>query len=212
MALVISTWAWGSRYPAHYLDRLAAGVARHLSEPHTFRVFEPEREDHRLTEIPGCFARLRAFEPAWQTRQGLSPGDRLVCLDLDLIITGSLDGLFDQPEPFGIVQGINASNPGRFNGSVWWTTAGYRPDVWADFSLEAAAKVPHFEFPDDQAWLEAKLPDAAAIGPEQGVYGFCKPGWPRGYALPKNARIVAFPGWRDPEGFQHLDWVQQHWR
>lgn len=212
MALVISTWTWGSKYNAEYRDRLAAGVARHLSQPHEFRIFEPEPEDRHLTEIPGCFARLRAFDPDWQARQGLAPGDRLVCLDLDLIITGSLDGLFDRPEPFGILQGVNASNPGKFNGSVWWTAAGYRPDVWSDFSLEAAAKVPHFEFPDDQAWLEAKLPDAAAIGPADGVYGFCKPGWPKGHALPKNARIVAFPGWRDPVGFTHLDWVKEHWR
>jgi len=84
--------------------------------------------------------------------------------------------------------------------------------VWTDFSLEAAQAVPFFSFPDDQAWLEAKLPDAAAIGPEQGVYGFCKPGWNTGTALPKNARIVAFPGWRDPVGFGHLSWVAEHWR
>jgi len=50
------------------------------------------------------------------------------------------------------------------------------------------------------------------VGPADGVYGFHKPGWPKGEALPKNARIVAFPGWRDPVGFRHLDWVKQHWR
>ena len=210
--LILSTWAWGSKYGPEYIDRLRAGIARNLTLDHAFRVFSPPAEDEYLTHVKGCFARLRMFDPAWQAANGFEPGDRIVCLDLDLIVTGSLDHLVTRPEPFGILQGVNAANPGKFNGSFWWTTAGYRPDVWSDFTLEAAAKVPHYEFPDDQAWLEAKLPDAGAVGPEQGVYGFQKPGWPRGNALPRNASIAAFPGWRDPQGFTHLDWVKEHWR
>ncbi|MES2033543.1 MAG: hypothetical protein V4466_05155 [Pseudomonadota bacterium] len=207
--LIVGTWSWGTKYGPEYVDRLRAGVARHLTLDHQFRVFAPHADDQALTGIPGCFARLRAFDPAWQAANEVH--GRLVCLDLDLIVTGSLDGLFSRSAPFGILQGVNASNPGKFNGSAWWTTAGYRPDVWSDFSLEAAAEVPHFEFPDDQAWLEARLPDAAAFGPQDGAYAFCKPGWPKGTALPKNAALVAFPGWRDPVGFQHLEWVKEHW-
>ncbi|TIV05127.1 MAG: hypothetical protein E5W02_28530, partial [Mesorhizobium sp.] len=89
--------------------------------------------------------------------------------------------------------------------------AGYRPDVWHEFSLELAAKVPFHEFPDDQAWLADMLPDAGSFGPEDGVYAFQKRGWPKGEALPKNAKIVAFPGWRDPSQYVRLDWVQEHW-
>ncbi len=210
--LWVTTWAWGSKYGPEYVDRLRAGVARNLAQPYEFRVFTPEPEDAHLTEIKGCFCRLRAFDPEWQARQGIEPGDRIVCLDLDLIVTGALDELFNRPEPFGILQGVNASNPGKFNGSVWWLDAGYRPDVWSDFSLEAAAKVPHFEFPDDQAFLEAMIPDAAEIGPADGVFGFRKPGWAGGEQLPQGAKIVAFPGWRDPSRFQHLRWVSEHWR
>jgi hypothetical protein len=212
LALIVSTWVWGAKYAPHYLDRLAAGVARHLTQPHQFRAFAPDPADEHLTRVPGCFARLRAFDPAWQARHGLAPGDRLVCLDLDLIVTGNLDGLFDRREPFAILQGVNSSNPCPYNGSVWALDVGYRPDVWSDFSLEASAKVPHDSFPDDQAWFAHKLPDAGAFGPESGVYAFHKPGWPRGNALPRNARLVAFPGWRDPSGFTHLDWVRDSWR
>jgi hypothetical protein len=165
-----------------------------------------------LTAVPGCFARLRAFDTEWQRRQGLKPGDRIVCLDLDLIVTGRLDDMLARPEPFAILQGVNASNPCPYNGSVWWTMAGYRPDVWSDFSLKAAQQVPHDAFPDDQAWLAHKLPEAGAIGPADGVYAFKKPGWPKGDELPRGARVVAFPGWRDPSAFAHLDWVKEHWR
>lgn len=200
------------KYGPGYLERLKAGVARNLSEPYEFRVFTPEAEDEHLTHIKGCFARLRVFDPQWQARQGIEPGDRIVCLDLDLIITGSLDGLFDRAEPFVILQGVNSSNPCPHNGSVWMVQAGYGEDVWSDFSLEAARQVPFYEFPDDQAWFAAKMPEAGAFGSEDGVYAFQKLGWPKGNALPKNACIVAFPGWRDPVGFQHLDWVKEHWR
>ncbi len=210
--LTICTWIWGDKYGPEYGRRLRNAVERHLTEPHDFCTFAPEDEDWPLTDTKGCFARLRTFDPAWQARNGFKPGDRIVCLDLDLIVTGSLDGLFDRPEPFVILQGVNASNPCPFNGSVWMTTAGYRPDVWIDFSLEAAAKVPHDSFPDDQAWFAHKMPDAGAFGPTDGVYAFHKPGWPsKSPHLPDGAKIVAFPGWRDPAGFTHLDWVREHW-
>lgn len=208
MALLIGPFVWGSKYGPEYVDKLRNSLARNLTG-HEFRVFEPE--DAQLTEIPGCFARLRAFDPEWQARQGLKEGDRLVILDLDLVVTGSLEGLFDREEGFTILQGVNSSNPCPYNGSLWMLRAGYRPDVWSEFSVEAARQVPFDSFPDDQAWFAHKLPDAGAFGPETGVYGFQKPGWPKGNALPRNARIVAFPGWRDPVGFQHIDWVKEHW-
>lgn len=207
--LILTTWVWGDKYGPDYIAKLEGSIARNLTEPYEFRVI---RTDDPLTKEKGCFARLRAFDPFWQAEQGFMPGDRIVCMDLDLVVTGSLDGLFDRAEPFVILTGINSSNPCPYNGSLWMLRAGHRPDVWGDFSLEAAAKVPFDSFPDDQAWMAHKLPDVGAFGPETGVYGFHKPGWPKGEALPKNASIVAFPGWRDPVGFQHLDWVKQHWR
>lgn len=206
----VFTWIWGTKYGPEYKDRLMFGVAGHFRQPHKFKAVRPPDHDP-LIEIPGCFTRLRMFDPAWQRAAGINPGDRMVCLDLDLVVTGELDPLFTRPQPFGILQGVNAANPCPFNGSVWWLDAGYRPDVWADFSIEAAATVPFYDFPDDQAWLAARLPDAAAIGPADGAYAFHKPGWPRGEALPRDARLVAFPGWRDPAGFTHIDWIRKHW-
>lgn len=211
--LIVSTWHWGTSYGPEYVDRLKAGVARNLAQPYEFRVFTPEPEDAYLTEIKGCFCRLRAFDPEWQARQGIEPGDRIVTLDLDLIVTGPLDPLFDRPEPFVILGDVNLSNPCPVNGSVWMLRAGYRPDVWADFSLDAAAKVPFDAFPDDQAWMSHKMPGAATYTAEDGVFAFMKKHWPaKSPNLPRGARIVAFPGWRDPGGFTHLDFVREHWR
>lgn len=212
MKTVVGCFVWGTKYPQAYVDRLELGLRRHTTFPFRFRVFHPAPEDMHLTEVKGCFARLRVFDPEWQARNGIDPGDRLVIVDLDVVVTGDLEPLLTKPEPFGILCGVNSANPGKFNGSFWWTTGGYRPDVWTDFSLEAAAKVPFYEFPDDQAWLEAKLADVAGeVGPGDGLYALHKPGWPRGDALPRNARLVAFPGWRDPAGYVTLDWVKRHW-
>jgi hypothetical protein len=213
VALIVSTWLWGSSYPQHYVERLAAGLFRNLKQEHRFVVFHPQEEDRYLTEIPGCFARLRMFDPSWQAAHDIKSDDRLVCLDLDTVLTGPLDPLFDRPEPFLILQDANL-NPCRFNGSLMMLRPGAHPEVWTDFTLEKAKKVPFYQFPDDQGWLWHKVPRAAGwkAGSSSGCYVFMKPGWPQGQAgLPKGARYVTFAGWRDPSKFLHLDWVKNHW-
>jgi hypothetical protein len=209
VARVVCTFIWGKKYGPEYAERLLAGVNRHLAPPHDFTIIRCD--DDPLIRTPGCFARLRLFDPEWCAEHGFRPGDRVLVLDLDLIVTGDLAPLFEGDAPFRILSGVNSSNPCPYNGSVWRLDIGYRPDVWSDFSIEAAALAPHDQFPDDQAWFAHKMPAAAGFTAEDGVYAFQKPGWPRGEALPKDARIVAFPGWRDPAGFQHLDWVKEHW-
>lgn len=211
--ITVCTWLWGSKYGPHYVERLARGVARHLEQPHRFVVFRPQPEDEYLTQVPGCLARLRMFDPAWQKANGIEEGQRVVCLDLDLIITGELDPLFDRPETFVILQGANAVNPCPYNGSVFMLRGGAHPQVWSDFSLAVIGMLPFYAFPDDQGWLAHKLPNSAAwrAGASSGIYAFQKPGWPAGQGLPNNARIVAFPGSRDPSQFEGLDWVREHW-
>lgn len=226
MLHVITFW-WGQKYGREYVDRLSSGVRRHLAGRHRFVVMTeapgqrglaqtawaiPE-PDLPLLATPGCFARLRLFDPDWQAVHGIEQGDRIVCLDLDMIITGALDPLFQGAASFVILGGANASNPCPYNGSVWMLRAGAHQDVCRDFSPAAAAKVPFDSFPDDQAWFAARMPHAAVwkVGASSGIYAFQKPGWPGGDDLPSGARIVAFPGRRDPSDFRKLPWVRKHW-
>lgn len=224
--LTIVTWLWGDKYGAHYVDRLTAGVARHLPQPYRFlclterdRVVQlPEgverhaiKDEHLLGR--GCFARLRMFDPGWQRNRGIAEGERIVSLDLDTVVTGSLHDVFERKEDFVVLRGANASNPCPFNCSVFMVRAGAHADVWSEFSVERANRVEHDSFPDDQSWLYSRIPEAAAwrVGKKSGIYAFQKPGWPDGTDLPRGARIVAFPGWRDPSKFENLSWVREHW-
>jgi hypothetical protein len=221
--LNIVTWYYGDKYSPDYVSKLAAGVKRNLKQPYRFVVVSENARivgdgmeswpivDEDLLKVPGCLARLRMFDPTWQAAHGIAKGERIVDLDIDMVITGALDPLFDRPDPFVILQHINTTNPNPYNGSVFMLRAGERPDVWSDFSIEASTKIRYHAFPDDQGWFWHKIPDAGAWTVGDGIYGFKKVGWPTGDALPENARIVAFPGWRDPIKLGHLDWVAKHW-
>jgi hypothetical protein len=227
VAITVCTWLWGNaKYTPIYVERLFAGLCRQLKQPFRFMVLT-ERDrianfsngitrhaipDPELTTIKGCFARLRMFDPIWQSDHDID--DRLVCLDLDVVLTKELDDLFDRPEPLVVLQGANAANPCPYNCSIVMLRKGAHRELWTDFSLERVKDIPRYEFPDDQGWLWHRAPHAAAwhVGHRSGIYAFHKPGWPRGSdALPADARIVAFIGHRDPAQFTHLKWIQEHW-
>lgn len=219
--LTVVTYCWGNKYGPEYVARLSVGLKRGLKQDYRLLVVSDHKSingvecvplpDPELTKHKGCFARLRLFDPEWQDQIGAT--ERIVCIDLDVVVTGDLDPLFLRAEPFVILTGANSSNPCPYNGSVWMLRAGYRPDVWSDFSLEAAAKLPSYEFPDDQGWFAHQIPNAAGwkVGPQSGIYAYKKPAWPKGDDLPKDARLVVFPGWRSPDKFTHLPWVRKYW-
>src|SRR5262245_3806618 len=225
--LTICTWLWGNKYGSRDVYQLKRALDRNLSQRYRFLLitenYRPISEktlpgverfnipDIKLLSIPGCFARLRMFDPKWQEQ--LRIDDRLVCLDLDTIITRSVDSLFDRPENFVILAGANSVNPCPFNGSVMMLRPGYHEDVLTDWTFEKAKSVPYHEFPDDQGWLAYKIPEAATwqVGSPSGIYAFKKPGWTTGDYLPNDAKIVVFPGRRQPSRYTHLDWVDRHW-
>lgn len=208
--LHIVTWHWGSKYGHEYISRLAAGLHRNLKQAHILHIASPEIEDLPLTEIPGCFCRLRMFDCAWQERWGIEPGDRLVQIDVDTIITGNLDALFDREEDFVIMQG-GSYQPCPYDGALWMQRAYTNEEVWTGFNLNEAAKTQYHEFPDDQGWLASQLPDAAGWQCGDEVFVYKKPGWPKDDKLPERAKLVTFAGKRRPDQITHLDWIAKNW-
>jgi hypothetical protein len=216
---------WGSKYPGHYVSRLASGIVRNYVGPHRFICFADNRngipgwidvkpiEDRYLLPIDdGCYVRVRMFDPKWQERYNIT---RLVSLDLDLIITGGLNPLFDRSESFMILGGGHF-NPCPYNGSVMMIEAGAARQVWDDFYLIRACEVARADGRyrgTDQTWIAHCVPDAATWTYRDGIFSFRKPGWPTNSLLkPEGARIVSFPGNADPLQYTHLPWVQEAWR
>lgn len=225
--LFVCSWLWGTKWGSVYADRLFAALRRNLAQDFRSVLITDQTvnggadivvpiadEDRALLDRPGCLVRMRMFDPDWQERIGASAGDRIVCIDVDAVITGQIDSLFDRDDEFVILQHVNTTNPCPFNGSLWMFRAGDRHDVFSDFSFEAYAerKVPVHSIPDDQGWLHHKFPNAAAWTPDDGVYAFKKRGWGSAgrRGLPSNARIVAFPG-RDPGRYTEVGWIKRHW-
>lgn len=211
MALVVTTWIWGKKYSGTYIAKLQHAVRKHLRQLHRFVVLNVYAGDEWL--LDGCLARMRLFDPGFHELYGIKRGDRVVVLDLDLVVTGALDPLFDRDEELVILAGANAANPCPFNASVLMMRAGENADLWFDLNADVIQTIPKYEFADDQGWIHFKRPSAATwqVGPSSGIYAFKKPGWPPGDDLPADARIVCFPGHRDPAQFTHLPWVRKHW-
>lgn len=225
--LNICIWWWGTKYDWSYVEKLVHGFDRHMSGERRMvlvtdnapvtRIFNQvipiEQADRHLLLMKGCLARLRMFDVAWQKEHGFG-ADRLASVDLDTVVTGDLDPVFNrQEETFCILQGANSANPCPYTGALFMLKAGEHRDVWDDFSVEAVTRLPFYAFPDDQNWLAHKIPNAAGWrAGEGGVYAFMKPGWPHKHGeLPADARLVTFPGARDPSQFKSLSWVQKHW-
>lgn len=219
------TWIWGDKYGEEDVNKLAASIGRNTRENHRFVVFSDRKlkvappaevktiEDKHLIGR-GCFCRLRMFDPEWQMRHGFD--DKIVSLDLDLVITANVDALFRRKEKFLILKGVNAVNPNPLNCSLMMLRAGEMPQIWQKFSIDKVETMKYHEFPDDQGWIWhlVQFPDGWVGGSSSGVYGFRKPGWPfqNGQALPRGAVIVAFVGSKKPSQYSRLDWVMRHWR
>ncbi len=223
--LHIVTWLWGDKWDPIYAERLFAGVRRNLKQPAQLVLMSDKLErngadavhlidevDNQYLGLPGCLVRMRMFDETWQERIGAKQGDRIVNIDVDCVVTGQLDELFNRQDEFNIMQHFNSTNPCPFNGSLWMFRAGERHDVWNDFSINAHKKfnVPIHAIADDQGWLHFKFPKAKAYTPQDGVYAFKKKTWPQGLGLPKGACVVAFPG-RNPAKYQELNWIKAHW-
>lgn len=198
-------------YTPDHVSVLRNMVKDNLSLPHEFVVVtdRPERLPglhtvslDKRTFVPGTrFAKLMMF----RRDIGSIIGDRLLYLDLDCVVTGSLDPIADRPEDLVLWRNPNfgAKRRARYNTSIMLIRAGCRPALYENFNPKVhPPKLRKKWGGTDQAWLSVKCsPDEAYWTADDGVYGAGRlkdivPGV--GTELPKNARIVFFPGSREP--------------
>lgn len=140
---------------------------------------------------PNCFRRLSMF------RRDAAKifGKRFVCMDLDCVIGGPLDPLFDRPEDLVLFKGTAPTRP--YNGSMMLIKAGCRPHVYEDFDQVGATLSGQRFVGSDQAWLAHSLGWNEATWDERdGVYF-----WRYNWSNKLKPRVLFFPGKRKPWDF-----------
>jgi hypothetical protein len=211
-------------YGPEHVRMLKSMVDRHLHLPHRF-VCISDREIQGIetisldmaTHVPHTrYAKLMTFRPDAAS----VIGERILQLDLDTVITRNIDPLVDRPESLVLWRNPcwGERKRTRYNTSMLLLTAGTRPDVWIKFdrTLTPALMARHWGG-TDQAWIShCAGPDAPHWTQDDGVYGAGRlRGNPvtAGTVLPDNARIVFFPGRREPTmrtTQEKHPWIQEH--
>ena len=215
----------GDRYTPAHVHRLASMVDRHLSLPHRHVCYtdDPRGIDGSISVRPiwrrharlgGCWRKLGLFAPELGTMLGLK---RVLYLDLDTVVCGSLDPLVSEPVDLALVACRDHTTP--YNTSAILMNAGARPRVWADFTADPVEALRRTALSgmigDDQAWVSVALGEGERTWtPSDGVLNLERDIEPGG-TLPTGARLVYFAGPHDPARpatRKLYPWIEEHWR
>ncbi len=211
---------WGTRYPAPYVNRLFAGVARHLDGPFRFVCLtddpaglRPEVEAHPLPFIP--LPEALAHSPwrklsVWQHPLAELEGDVLF-LDLDMIVTGSLAPFFTHsPGAFCVAENWTQRGRQAANTSVFRFRPGRHTHLYDRFAADPGMVLARYR--TEQAYVSAEI-GGMAFWPEGWALSFkhdLVPPFPKNWwkepALPKAARVVAFTGRPDIDEAARGEW------
>lgn len=163
----------GPIYTRDHVARLDAMVAEHMTQPYRFVCLDD-------SPFPGWWAKISLFEP------GRFNG-RVLYLDLDVTVVGSLDEIADFPAPFVAIKDWERPT---FNSSVMAWDAGVADRVYTGFTPEIMERQ---NYGGDQAWLTDSLPmqAQAQFFPVNWCPSYkhhCR------YSVPKGAKAVVFHG------------------
>lgn len=230
---------WGTKYGPEYVNRLHAMTRRHLGAPHRFLCLTddtaglaPEVETAPIAELPPIPARergwrkLAAFSPAAAARLG----DRVLYLDLDVVVIGALDPFLDHPGAFPMIR--DWYHPIRIvgNSSVFRFRPAERLVLFEQFCRTVDDVVRRFR--NEQEFLTAYLQERGELSfwPSDWAPSYrvgCLPTWPlrawRTPTPPPNARVIVFHGAPKPpdaiagrkglfQTYRPATWIADHWR
>ena len=190
-----------------YVEKLRLIVARHLSVPHVFVCltdYGPVGDEHGdwptffigiSGERKGWWAKTELFKP------GIFPaGERVLYLDLDTVVVGSLDELVKHK---GILHLDRWGWEKKVYGSgvmIW--DSGEHAEIWTKFTPDVPKR-----HEGDQNWLTElggwpALPDGICVS-----YRYhCKKGPPAG------ASVICMHGRPKQTDLPPEHWVYEHWR
>lgn len=224
MTPLIICMRWGSRYGAHYVNRLYASCRRHLASEFQFVCFT----DNPDGLVPGVDTRpLPPFEAPdrilWQSWRKLSlwrsdlPSDLrardALFLDLDVVVVGALDAFFGYRRGhFAVIENWTRKGHNVGNTSVFRYTVGGYSHIYEAFHRDQAEGT--IKVSTEQEYISRHLtPGQQVFWPKPWVRSFKEelvPVWPVRFwkqpVLPADARIVAFHGKPDPDEAARGEW------
>lgn len=247
----VCLWHWGRRYGAVHIQRMKSMLERQLHLPHKIVCITDRPEDvpagcdvfnvKHTIQSRGDFKCIRRMwlyggKPSKPGRLWAGDlGDRLLQLDLDMVLTDDVTPLFDRPEPLVIWRGDSAVKPNRphgwaYNATVMLLTPGARRDVYDRYledpqSIHRQADADGWDVAtnSDQAIATYLLKDGRVDywTNDDGIYayrGIAGPDGSKDQGLPAGCRIVSFHG---RSGARHpgdsvlqkrSPWIVEHWR
>lgn len=214
------------KFTAKHVRILKRMVDRNLTLPHRFVCVTDEKIKgiktvpiDWTTHVPGmCFVKLMM----WRKDIGEFLGDRIFYLDLDVVITGNIDAIAGRQEPIVLYHNPNYHMGGPrafYQGSVQLFNAGVWPSIYDNFV--EFRKIANWRFGGaEQALLSEALPwNLPYWDQNDGIYGAGRLGdWNKEgvtHELPEDARIVVFPGNREPsqkEVQERAPWIKRHYK
>lgn len=209
---------WGSKYGPEYVNILQAMVARNLVRPHRFVCFTDDpRGINAMVEcqpLPPCNVPHKAETAEWRRsspwrkvslfapRLGDLQGPTLF-LDLDVIITGSLDRFFELPGEFCIIHNWTQRDREIGNSSVFRFIPGAYPEIFEKYNADPDALACAID--NEQMYVSQQLKGRIVWWPDAWVRSFkrhCLPGGIRNwFTRPRftpEASIIVFHGTPNP--------------
>ena len=193
----------GDKYGVKYVNRLASMVARHTTRPYSFLCFTD------LPAAPGLDANsvpLTYNLPGWWNKiMLLAPTVRTVYLDLDVVITGNIDFLFDYQGPFCIWKDPWGD---KFNSSVMSIGPGFGAEIQTNFMANSDEIMKTFY--GDQEYISSIVKHA-------DTWQDVAPGKVKSYKAdklqdgPGEAAVSVFHGNPKPSDFGE-GWVKEAWQ
>ena len=169
----------GGIYEQWHVDRLAWQVKQYLHQPYEFTCITQ-------SDKPGYWSKIDLFQP------GRFSG-RVLYLDLDVTVIGSLDDLANLPATFSVVENfkeIKEPNKAKFNSSVmaWDAEQDSINELFTEFNPSIMDRLN-----GDQDWISEQLPNVTTF-PKDWCVSYKVRRFLKLRTMPKDARVVCYHG------------------
>lgn len=217
---VVCVW-WGTLYPKTYVEKLRDSVARNLSIPHTFvcitdRDDVPEGVVKVAPQIPGAVSTGKnsyGDGKGWWQKVGLfAPGllnGRVLYMDLDVVVTGSLDSIASVEQPFCMIEnyGPNKAHAAHNSSVMVWTPSEKTEQIFTKFSPDVTN-----ELHGDQCWIWRVMRDEIHNYPKSWVVSYKYEKHPQWRHTNNETAVVVFHGKPKPHEVLNDPLVKNNWK